>query len=259
MVAPSTVPANAVGQLGMLNARGVEEDVFPVTPKGVRIGRGVQMGNDIILDDSMVSKKHCHITYENGSFLLGDDNSTNGTYLNEMPVRAGSQVPLRSGDTIRLGTTRLCFKTITKAPAQGQPPTVPTPRTPPVADSVEEWNQAETRFDFSHAQKNRAPSPVAFRLIGENGELYPLASKMTIGRALTGDITLIGEGVASQHARLTIDDGALYVEDLGTTGGTFVNGEQIPANFPVVLYNGDRLVCGSVSLLVEKFVIGKDS
>ena len=67
---------------------------------------------------------------------------------------------------------------------------------------------------------------------------------MTVGRALTSDIVVIGSGVATQHARLTVRADAVYVEDLRTQGGTAVNGERIPADFPVALYEGDQIAFG---------------
>jgi pSer/pThr/pTyr-binding forkhead associated (FHA) protein len=43
----------------------------------------------------------------------------------------------------------------------------------------------------------------------------------------------------------------VYVEDLDTPAGTFVNGERIPSHFPVALYDGDRVVFGTVALRLD--------
>jgi pSer/pThr/pTyr-binding forkhead associated (FHA) protein len=69
---------------------------------------------------------------------------------------------------------------------------------------------------------------------------------------VTEDIVLNGNGVSSRHARLTQRGVAVYVEDLNTPSGTFVNGERIPANFPVALYNEDQVAFGEVLLRVER-------
>jgi pSer/pThr/pTyr-binding forkhead associated (FHA) protein len=81
--------------------------------------------------------------------------------------------------------------------------------------------------------------------VGESGIIFPLASEMLVGRALTSDIMLPDDGVAVRHARLTLDEaGQVFVEDLDTSGGTFVNGERIPGRFAVVVYAGDRVRFG---------------
>ena len=56
-----------------------------------------------------VSRSHAFIEYINGDFLLADNNSTNGTFLNDKRV-AVLQETLRSGDEIRLGNVRLYFE-----------------------------------------------------------------------------------------------------------------------------------------------------
>ncbi|GAB4454692.1 MAG: hypothetical protein OHK0029_09650 [Armatimonadaceae bacterium] len=256
---PGTLPAGPMATLAISDSRGRNE-VISVTRDGLRIGRGLQIGNDLVLEDSMVSKRHARIVVENGDFVLRDENSTNGTYINEIRAPAQVSVPLRTGDTIRLGMTSMRYSRLADVGRGAEPPTVPAPREAHFAASTpdEDWQREETRFDFGPLNRSGAAAKEqTFRLIGESGEVFPLASQMTVGRALTGDITLIGDGVASQHARLNIKEGALYVEDLGTESGTYVNGEAIPPKFPVALYHGDRVRFGEVSLMVDKFRVGE--
>ena len=63
-----------------------------------------------LLHDPELSRVHCTFRrHPDGSFVLVDDGSTNGTYLNE--ERVGSEeLPLRDGDRIRIGTTVLVFR-----------------------------------------------------------------------------------------------------------------------------------------------------
>jgi hypothetical protein len=46
--------------------------------------------------------------------------------------------------------------------------------------------------------------------------------------------------VSRKHAELYLEDGKLYVRDVGSTNGTFVNGQRIE-NRPISLSNGDQL------------------
>ena len=224
----AAIPKSTLASLVVRSADGTLQDVYPLTVHGARVGRGRQAGNDIILTaDGMISKSHVIVDYDanangGGRFTVRDDNSTNGTSLNGECLAPGRAYPLTSGDELKLGQTLLVFRA-----AEQSPPTMPAPIvSAPVAPVV----------------PVRPDRP--FRLIAGDGEPYPLASTMTVGRALTSDIVVIGNGVAGQHARLTVRADAVYVEDLRTAGGTTVNGERIPSDFPVALYEGDQIAFG---------------
>jgi ABC-2 type transport system permease protein len=73
--------------------------------------------------------------------------------------------------------------------------------------------------------------------------------KLLIGRAADGDGTLAGDPELSrQHARITRANGALMIEDLGSTNGTSVNGERISG--PRELRAGDTVSVGSSTMEV---------
>jgi pSer/pThr/pTyr-binding forkhead associated (FHA) protein len=81
-------------------------------------------------------------------------------------------------------------------------------------------------------------------------------SELTIGRAFKNvapDIDLgpyggSKAGVSRQHSRLLLKDRQWFVEDLGSTNGTFVNGIKIAANQPVSFKDGDLIRCGQIEL-----------
>ncbi|MCL6439003.1 MAG: FHA domain-containing protein [Rubrobacteraceae bacterium] len=69
---------------------------------------------------------------------------------------------------------------------------------------------------------------------------------MTIGRSSSSDIALKSDDyVSSRHARITHHADLLYVEDLGSTNGTFVNGRKIVGATP--LRSGDTIQIGSTT------------
>jgi hypothetical protein len=73
----------------------------------------------------------------------------------------------------------------------------------------------------------------------------------TIGRSSASDIVLKNDDYASgQHARLTRHGGLLYVEDMGSTNGTFVNGRKTVGATP--LKDGDNVRIGSTSFRYEE-------
>jgi hypothetical protein len=76
------------------------------------------------------------------------------------------------------------------------------------------------------------------------GAAYPIAGEITLGRAPTCSIGLPDDTFASQlHTRVFHRDGGVWVEDLGSTNGTHVNGGRI--SVPTQLVVGDRVQIGS--------------
>lgn len=95
----------------------------------------------------------------------------------------------------------------------------------------------------------------AFRLIvrtGPNpGVVIDLTKEVSMmGRDVTNDIVLGDAEVSRQHARITRTPAGFVLEDLGSTNGTFVNGERLAA--PRVLNPGDLIGLGeNVTLTYE--------
>jgi pSer/pThr/pTyr-binding forkhead associated (FHA) protein len=73
----------------------------------------------------------------------------------------------------------------------------------------------------------------------------------SIGRSSASDIVLKSDDYASgRHAQLTRHGGLLYVEDLGSTNGTFVNGRKTVGATP--LRHGDSVRVGSTTFRYEE-------
>jgi len=71
----------------------------------------------------------------------------------------------------------------------------------------------------------------------------------TIGRAPGVDFVVDAALVSRVHCRLTLSDAnELLLEDLGSTNGTFLNGEKVGK---AVLSNGDKLTVGRVEFVVN--------
>lgn len=75
------------------------------------------------------------------------------------------------------------------------------------------------------------------------GRRYDLADELTVGRAAGCQVTLDDSYVSQLHARVFNRDGTLFVEDLGSTNGTYLNTRKVSA--PVAMKRGDRLKIGS--------------
>ena len=88
------------------------------------------------------------------------------------------------------------------------------------------------------------------------GTAFALADELTVGRA-AGCQVRVDDTYASQlHARIFQRDGELFVEDLGSTNGTYLNrrGTQSKEKVagPLALKLGDRLMIGKTVLEVSK-------
>jgi hypothetical protein len=78
---------------------------IPVESTTATLGRG--LGNDIILEDTRVSRHHAQLRYKARRFWLTDLNSTNGTFVNGARV---SETALRDGDLVSLGGLEMTFR-----------------------------------------------------------------------------------------------------------------------------------------------------
>ncbi|HEX7165660.1 MAG TPA: FHA domain-containing protein [Acidimicrobiales bacterium] len=90
----------------------------------------------------------------------------------------------------------------------------------------------------------------------QRGRAFDLGEEMTVGRA-AGCQVRVEDSYASQlHARVFRKDGQVYVEDLGSTNGTYVNRKgtrnKEKVSGPLVLRLGDRLLVGRTVLEVSK-------
>lgn len=85
---------------------------------------------------------------------------------------------------------------------------------------------------------------------GDKPRTVRLSERTDIGRADGCAIRLQDTYVSQVHARLAGKDGTWYVEDLGSTNGTFVNGSQIDGLSPLAF--GDEVQIGQVRLRLER-------
>ncbi len=83
----------------------------------------------------------------------------------------------------------------------------------------------------------------------EAGARFPLAAISSIGRGLDNTVSLDDEFLSANHALLTWRENRWWLEDLGSTNGTFLNGARIGR--PVPIAPGDLIALGRVTLRLE--------
>lgn len=88
---------------------------------------------------------------------------------------------------------------------------------------------------------------VAARLVLRYGKTdkpeYQLTNRpVTLGREAINDVVLSDPEISRRHARLFVQDGQFFLEDLGSTNGTFINGRRVHA--PTRLQDSDVIEFG---------------
>ncbi|MEQ8168510.1 MAG: FHA domain-containing protein [Candidatus Eremiobacterota bacterium] len=158
-----------------------------------KIGRAP--GNDLYIDyDPQVSSRHAVITLENKRYFVEDLGSTNKTYVNGMKIDVKTE--LNSGDEIKIGNMTFTFIHYSDKRVSGE------------------------RFSYGKF--------VCYR--EGRGELVFFIDRNTvsIGRATGNDICLDSDPqVSSRHAMVIVQENICFIEDLGSTNKTYVNGIKI--------------------------------
>ena len=82
------------------------------------------------------------------------------------------------------------------------------------------------------------------------GSAYDLSEGATLGRGESADIRLEDTFASSAHARLVAEGDVIVLEDLGSTNGTYLNGE--PLRGPQPLHVGDSIRIGDSEFTFER-------
>lgn len=82
----------------------MNRQMIPLEKKITRLGR--QLDNDIVFHEEFISRFHAEIRYEDGKYVLYDNNSTAGTFVNSKRV---DSCVLNSGDLISFSSIQIMF------------------------------------------------------------------------------------------------------------------------------------------------------
>lgn len=79
--------------------------------------------------------------------------------------------------------------------------------------------------------------------------LFFQQDEITIGRAPNNTITSTDDVISANHARLAYHHTQWWLEDIGSTNGTFLNNEKI--SLPTAIINTDQFKCGNTLFLIR--------
>jgi diguanylate cyclase (GGDEF)-like protein len=119
-----------------------------------------------------------------------------------------------------------------------------------VANPLEDTTRMAPAPDKQGDEGAGAPSTAAYLVVlaGSNvGEMYKLETdRVVVGRSDRADIRFIDDGISREHVAILKSAGQFVIEDLGSTNGTYCNGERIQRH---ALAEGDKILLGSATIL----------
>jgi pSer/pThr/pTyr-binding forkhead associated (FHA) protein len=219
---------------------------------------GRDAASDVVVTAGDVSRRHAEIRATPEGYLL-EDLSVNGTFVNGR--RIAKEHLLARADVIRIGTDEFRFY------ADAAPPrSISGPRPIPPEGPLHTPTGAIARLsDTMHGlplqiPRDSAPAvlaasalPLASLLVRSGalrGRRLPITlAAVNIGRADYNDLVIADPSVSTTHARLQRKDDVWVLSDLGSTNGTYVEGE--PVTGETALTPGTTLRFGDVAALFE--------
>ena len=115
----------------------------------------------------------------------------------------------------------------------------------PGIEAPQASNAVPARRDRAGKLKLRVDEPAEHR-----GQVYTIAEEVTVGRAPGCGVRVEDSFTSNLHARLYRQDSSLWVEDLDSTNGTWVESQRIGG--PVRLGRGDLLQVGGTVFEIVK-------
>jgi pSer/pThr/pTyr-binding forkhead associated (FHA) protein len=206
----------------------------PLQATPYSIGRGV--ASSLVLDDPKVSREHAYVTVENGTYVLKDNNSTNGTYLNGKKVISS---PLTPGAKIEIGDSVTIFdpegnslgiSSMERGPAIGESQAGAATIVRPTGSTI---------------------MPVLLAKSGPaKGQHFTVASDAAIiGRSSESDVQIVDKAVSRYQAKMTRKGDIWTVYHAGGSAATQINGKEITG---ATLKDGDSFTIGASTLVYHQ-------
>ena len=197
---------------------------------------------DVVIESTDVSRRHAFIKNGPEGYVL-EDTSANGALVNGVPI--DRRLVLKRGDVLRFGPVDFRFYA-EAAPAPASPP-------PGAAHRLFDTVHGIPAMVPAFPSRPTAPPPLATVLVRNGslrGQRLPIRTPVVnIGRAEYNDLVLGEESVSASHAKLQRRDETWFLADLDSTNGTFVDGEQVRGEVP--LLPGSTVRFGDVTVLFD--------
>ncbi|MDZ4812466.1 MAG: FHA domain-containing protein [Pseudomonadota bacterium] len=196
---------------------------------------GFAPGSDVEIKGDGVVESHAVITVDARGPVLWVRSPDAWTHVNGRPVR--EKAMLRVGDLISLGSVTLMLKPDNDASI--------SQHVPPAAEPQEAMSESGNETHF------RVTPPKAL-LRGVSGPYFgkvlAVPGRLVIGRGSDCDLVLDEPEMSRKHAMIEVTAAGIYLRDMGSANGTYVNGVQVR---DAVLYSGDQIAFDRNRFLIE--------
>jgi pSer/pThr/pTyr-binding forkhead associated (FHA) protein len=172
---------------------------------------GSKKGNDIVINDKIVSEFHCSITLNGGKYYVKDQNTLAGTKINGLVISEQELVP---GDQIGIGPYFILYTN----------------------DSVGSKKEYYLLGIYGKFEGKK--------YIIDNTETFIGREKFS-PRGIENDIILYGDMTVSKgHAKITLNGNQYVITDVGSTGGVAVNSTKVGQLDTMNISLGDEISIG---------------
>ena len=214
--------------------KGEHQDVI-VQPGDVTIGSAPD--NQVVIARDGIQAHHASIVVDQRGYTLFVRDRDARNHVNARPVREIAL--LRLGDVVSLNDTNVVLKPDYDESITGLVP-------PPAGESAmsaQDEGGNETRY-------RQAPPKAVLRGVSGPffGKVVPIHGRLVIGRGDDCGLVLDEPEMSRAHASIEVTEGEIYLRDLGSTNGTFVNGVQVR---DATLYSGDQIAFDRNRFLIE--------
>jgi pSer/pThr/pTyr-binding forkhead associated (FHA) protein len=222
------------GKLILLDPGGPEQE-FELAKKIVSLGRGIT--NDIVLDDTRVSRSHAQLEYGAQGVTLEDLGSSNGTRVNGVPIKRAT---LKPKDTISIGSQQIKY-------------TVDTPSEDVGSTMIDTQIQLDQTIDdeFLPVVVNETSNPSLVVFTSDRTWSIDLSNldQAAIGRDESCAVFIDDSNVSRRHAEVQRRGETFLLKDLGSTNGTWMKGQQIEQH---ILQDGDGIRIGPAQIIFKR-------
>jgi len=221
---------------------------FPLRLGENSIGRS---SADIVLADGFVSRRHARVTASAAGVTVADLGSSNGTFIEELKLEREAEEELAVGEFVRFGQTVL--RLVALEDESRKPSAVAEEEIPPAEEPQAEQPAGSESQALEPANMELQPASSPWSLWrGDKLEFVLPFGASGIGRKPdVSDLVLRGDGfVSGLHARIVATDSTLEICDLGSTNGTYLNGERCEPSVILPVKAGDVIRMGQTDLTV---------
>jgi pSer/pThr/pTyr-binding forkhead associated (FHA) protein len=208
--------------------------------KEIVVGR--REDTDLCLPYSEVSSRHAKLKPSGAGMAICDLGSTNGTYLDgKTKLEAQKEVTIPPGGRVTIGPAILEVEAPPPPPPPPPPPAAKAPPPPRPAAPERDPGSQGTMLVGNVDAKSALVEMAMFEASGarlvvaaqDGRRVVPLDKmEMTVGRE-DGEIKIAHPSVSKEHARISFQAGGFFIEDLGSSNGSFVEGQRVQGRLPV--------------------------